>query len=128
PPAGMTQPEMMDYLRFFLTAQSRAPDLNLFGQPRISLWPITQEDGSGPRQTVYDRLIAFCSTAGLPANGKTFYFERSDPLSQHADWAIPRNQTLLASYLLGLTSKAFPGFSGGSLQNKYNSTFGGVSG
>ena len=34
-------PEDVARSSFFLTASSRAPDVNMFDQPRISLWPIT---------------------------------------------------------------------------------------
>lgn len=36
----LIQADQVDRLRFFLTAHSRAPELNLFGRPRISLWPM----------------------------------------------------------------------------------------
>ncbi len=36
-------PEHLDKLRFFLTASSRAPELNLFGRPRVSVWPVRSE-------------------------------------------------------------------------------------
>lgn len=39
-PANGLTPELIDRLRFFLTAHSRAPELNLFGRPRITIWPI----------------------------------------------------------------------------------------
>lgn len=128
PPAGRTRQELADSLRFFLTAQSRAPDLNLFGQPRVALWPITQEAGGALRQTVFDRLIAFCATVGLPSSGgEKYYFERTNPLSPTDDWlGIPRNKQLLQIYLLGLTSREIPGFGGGTFLNKYNVAAGGV--
>jgi Mg-chelatase subunit ChlD/anti-sigma factor RsiW len=37
--------------RFFITAQSRAPELNLFGRPRVTVWPVRAEtatESSGP--------------------------------------------------------------------------------
>lgn len=119
-----TLEEAVDMRRFFLTAHSRAPDLNPFGQPRVSLWPITT---GANRQTVYDRLIAFCSTVGREANKKIYYFERSEPLSQTAD-LTSRNWEILKDYLLELTSRAIPGFGGGTFVKKYDETSGGVSG
>ncbi|RYD73557.1 MAG: Verru_Chthon cassette protein A, partial [Verrucomicrobiaceae bacterium] len=35
--------EALNRLRFFLTATSRAPEVNLFNRPRIGLWPIQSE-------------------------------------------------------------------------------------
>ena len=99
-------------LRFFLTASSRAPELNLFGQPRVSIWPIygnpASPDPGDTRRTPYDRLIAFCSTIG----GKAYYFTREDALSPTHDYSnIARNQELYA-YLQSLTSTSVPGFPG----------------
>ena len=80
---------------FFLTASSRAPDVNIFEQPRVSLWPITwintgdwgtsrtgsalpprpsgdpsvaQITGTVPPSLLpAERLIAFASSIGRPA-------------------------------------------------------------
>ena len=100
-------PRQVDSLQFFLSASSRAPELNLFGQPRITIWPIHAQD-SDTRRTPYDRLIAFCSTIG----GKQYYFKREDPLSPTHDYAdLPRNPELYA-YLQRLTGAPVPGFPG----------------
>ena len=37
-PKATTAP--LNRARLFLTANSRAPELNLFGLPRVSLWPV----------------------------------------------------------------------------------------
>jgi len=107
--------------KFFLTARSRAPEINLFGKPRMTLWPIQKNTGlRNPK----DELIAFCSTIG----GQPYYFQRynayvasaSAASSQSAtlDWTgVPRNEELY-SYLDDLTSQQIPGF-GGSFQSKY---------
>lgn len=117
--------QMLDQVKFFLTPHSRAPEVNLFGKPRIALWPIQQNASD---RNVLDRLIAFCASTGSQAKGYLpFYFQRqsthqkniSDPAqgsgssqSPHADWTgIPRNQDLYA-YLQKLTSSAIPGFGG----------------
>jgi uncharacterized protein (TIGR02600 family) len=78
-------PGLLDQLRFFLTAYNRAPELNLFGHPRVCVWPVrsqsytedttagTPGNGSGgaPSSTqtstginAYDSLSLFCSTIG----------------------------------------------------------------
>jgi uncharacterized protein (TIGR02600 family) len=111
--------------KFFITARSRAPEINLFGKPRMTLWPLQLNEGlRNPK----DKLIAFCSTIG----DKAYYFQRysaysagnpSGASSQSAtlDWTgVPRNQQLY-SYLSGLTSQPIPGF-GGSFQGKYPSS------
>lgn len=112
----------LEKLKFFLTAQSRAPELNLFGKPRMTLWPL-QLDRT--RRNAKDKLIAFCSEiAGFP-----YYFQRYntyDPDNPAAassqsptlDWTnVPRNQALYG-YLDDLTTKNIPGF-GGRFSTKY---------
>ena len=71
----------LEKAKFFLTAYNRAPEVNAFGRPRISLWQLQQENdpnngkpGSpnvSPRNAK-DKLLAFCSTI----NGYPFYFQR----------------------------------------------------
>lgn len=95
---------------FLLTASSRSPELNLFGLPRVGLWPI---DTDPDKRTVYDRLIA----RGTTIASQPFYFQRSDPLATNEAEGIPRNWDLL-QYLDALTSRPVPGF-GGSFATKY---------
>lgn len=105
---GRSQPttSQVTSLGFFLTASSRAPELNLFGQPRVTIWPIHKED-SDIRRTPYDRLIAFCSTIG----SKRYYFTREDAMSPTHDFTgIARNQELY-EYLQDATNAPVPGFS-----------------
>lgn len=122
----------LERTRFFLTANSRAPEVNQFNKPRVTLWPLqaNTEDVSNPsaaeERSAKDKLIAFCSTIGnIP-----YYFQRyntftsadQDPIpssqSPIMDWdLIPRNQALYA-YLQHLTGLPVPGL-GGSLGSKY---------
>lgn len=132
----------LEKTRFFLTANSRAPEVNMFNKPRISLWPLQIDpdpvDGS-PTRTAKDKLIAFCSTIGnIP-----YYFQRYNtynfesnlrpggvdnwankqslmPSSQSPtmDWTlVPRNRQLF-EYLRALTKLQIPGL-GGTLAGKY---------
>ncbi len=63
--------------KFSLTAQSRAPETNLFNLPRIACWPIHADlagNASSPYASAFDRLIAFCATINkravlFPAQG-----------------------------------------------------------
>jgi len=106
-------PQQIEESKFFLTAHSRAPEVNLFNQPRISLWP---EPADPAKRTAFDRAIAFCSTVG----GKAFYFVRNSsdsPTKDYADYS--RNQELY-SYLQTLTGQNIPGF-GGTFLAKYPS-------
>lgn len=128
PAANFTQDDI-ERARFFLTANSRAPEVNLFNKPRITLWPLQLDpdpvSGNATRNSK-DKLIAFCSTIG----SKPYYFQRyntynsanpntrlssQDPLM---DWnEIIRNRELYA-YLQHLTASPIPGL-GGSLLAKY---------
>ncbi|GAT35244.1 Verru_Chthon cassette protein A [Terrimicrobium sacchariphilum] len=98
--------------KFFLTATSRAPELNLFGQPRIATWPVS-ENSSDSYRTPVDRLIAFASTI----NGKPYYFTRLNPRSTTVDISLNRNQELL-NYLDRSTQRNVPGV-GKSFVDKY---------
>jgi len=115
----------LEKTRFFLTAHSRAPEINLFGRPRMTLWPLQNDP---QMRNAKDRLIAFCSEIGA----KPYYFQRYNTYSaanpaaassQSAtlDWTgVPRNQELY-SYLRRLTGEKVPGF-GGSFATKYPDT------
>ncbi len=139
--------------RFFITANSRSPEVNMFNKPRVTLWPLQLDPepitGKATR-TAKDKLIAFCSTIGVGADAKEYFFQRYStydnskngpndrgagpyspsqnpkPSSQSPalDWnQITRNRDVYA-YLQSLTAAPIPGF-GGSLSGpggKYNSS------
>lgn len=106
--------EQLENLGFFTTVSSRAPELNLFGQPRVSIWPV-HATNSAQRRTPFDQLIAFNSTIG----GKAYYFMREDPRSATHDYTeITRNRALYG-YLQELTATPVPGFAGGDFLAKY---------
>jgi len=129
---------MLDQVKFFLTAHSRAPEVNLHGKPRIALWPLqTQADD----RNVLDRLIAFCSSTGSPARGvRPFHFQRhsthqkgstnssighGSSQSPSLDWQqITRNRQLY-SLLQRSFSAPVPGF-GGSFAAKYSTEIAGL--
>ncbi|MEA3212478.1 MAG: hypothetical protein QOE70_5535 [Chthoniobacter sp.] len=123
-------PDLLDKLRFFLTAYSRAPELNLFGRPRITAWPVWDDSKKGANgltaRSVYDRLIYFCSTLGPERTSSTgplrvFEFVRNNPYSATDDLSIQDGQNMkLLTYLRSLTSTTnpIPGF-GGSFEGKY---------
>lgn len=112
---ALVNAERLRQSRFFLTANSRAPELNLFGQPRITLWPVSADPA---QRTVFDQLAAFCGTIGTGAQAKPFYFQRIDATSPTADYAnLKRNQELY-SYMQRLTDGKVPGY-GGSFNDKW---------
>lgn len=109
----------LEQAKFFITASSRAPDLNLFGKPRVCLWPV-HKDESANHTTAFDRLIAFCSKV----NKHLYYFQRENPTSPTHDLPVSasanglgRNRMLL-EYIRSLSDQSFPGF-GGTFKSKY---------
>lgn len=111
-PNSILTRQQVESARFFVTAHSRAPELNLFGKPRIAIWPIHSINDAAHRSLI-DKLIAFCATA----NNSIFYFTRSDNTSTTTDIGLSRNKTLL-NYLDTLASTSIPGF-GGKFSDKY---------
>jgi len=120
PPSALG-PDALRKARFFLTAHSQAPDVNIYNLPRISMWPITLDSASGaPAMTAYDKLIAFCTSV----NSHLFYFQRQNPNSPTVDLPVASSDTglgrnrRLIEYLRTLTALPAPGF-GGTFSGKY---------
>lgn len=114
--------------RFFLTAHSRAPEINAFNLPRVSIWPSSLErerEGTGePMRSVFDEAIRFCATLGPIPDGYDpsrlrsgedderllFHFQRADSDSPVDDWNdIERNRQVYA-YLDWLMGERTPGY------------------
>jgi len=119
---GVITPDKLEKMKFFLTPHSRSPDLNLFGLPRITIWPVNQAGDEAEGRNVFDRAITYCSNVG----GQKFIFTRSGnngrggavsttmdigaSLQKSGRW-ITRNKDLM-EYLRALTSSNIPGFEG----------------
>ncbi len=103
--------------KFFITAYNRAPEVNLFNRPRVTIWPIHSSlatNSNSAYVTTTDKLIAFCSTmrTDLPASQQyRYYFQRQDPNSATTDINLTRNKELY-KYLQYLTERPIPGFGG----------------
>ncbi len=108
-------PETLAASRFFLTAHSRAPELNLFQRPRISMWPVNNGN-NGKTPSSMDRLLAFCSTV----NDIPYYLQRQEPDDPAVDIGLAQNQAL-RDYLQDVMSKPFPGFGPETFAGKYDS-------
>jgi uncharacterized protein (TIGR02600 family) len=116
--------QIVSGLKFFLTTVSRAPEVNPFNLPKITLWPEPDTNNkmtanpfaaSGTNsRTPLDQTIAFCSTLGTNA----YYFTRYDATRSTTDPNIPRNKTLYA-YLRRMLDRPVPGFGGAFTQNKW---------
>ncbi|CAN5343721.1 hypothetical protein BH09VER1_BH09VER1_27730 [soil metagenome] len=124
---GITR-QQIEAGKFFLTSSSRAPDVTLFGTPRISMWPIDSDYGVNPTASnstkltsPFDKLIAFCTSTGAGSTPRQYYIQRHDSTSPTNDFTnILRNRNLYF-YLQNLTSATVPGF-GGSFAGKYGTS------
>ena len=131
-------PEMLERSRAFLTAHSRAPETNMFGLPRVAIWPVP--DSSPPvggsdwplDRTGYDSAVAPCAKLGtvstapegtLTEVANSYYFRRLDSTSELTDMGkngafpgVARNGALM-NYLDNLIHLTMPG--GQSFFTKY---------
>lgn len=132
----------MGRLRFFLSAVSRAPEVNPFNLPKVCIWPEpdalkkskanasayaanTTDLNDSKTRSPLDRLIAFCSTLPYQSSAKNreYAFTRYDATSPTADFDATdvhgtQNNRILYSYLEGLLGQKIPGF-GGALTDRY---------
>jgi len=100
---------------FFLTTTSSAPEITLFGTPRISMWPIHENvvPGQGlrgpvPRGSAHDYLLALTTTLGT----RRYHWQRAAPGDGHYNFfatAAGQNRALF-QYVRALTDRAVPGF------------------
>lgn len=78
---GLGRNSRLSRTRFFLTANSRAPEVTASGTPRICLWPVSwRRDGSF--RTAFDQLIAFNSLL----NGRPYNFRRHGALTNIGEY------------------------------------------
>lgn len=132
-------PATLEKSRFFLTAHSRAPELNLFGRPRVAMWPIPDASldpgqTSKKYRTGFDDAIAMVATlSDNPSSTNTYYFSRKNADSSLQDIGhdaggaagLRRNLNLM-DYLDKLLDQPFPGYPAGrSFRQKYGSGSGG---
>ena len=115
-------PSALEKVRFFLSANSRSPELNLYSRPRVTIWPIAK---NYDLRTPFDDLFAFTSTISKDPGGnedkdKRYYLTREDAKSATKDYDGSAQNKQMYSYLQSLTSKAVPGF-GGTFIAKYPS-------
>jgi len=126
----------LESLKFFLTTNSRAPELTPFNTPKISMWPQwkTAADRTA-YQTPTRSLLAFCSSFGTssgttsPSGKNEYFFQRNAATgkvpswqSSIQDWSqVPRNQQL-ALYLYHMGAKSIPGYGKAFTPNKYSAS------
>ena len=135
--SGTLAKPALEELKFFLTANSCAPELTPFNTPKVSMWPqwMTAADRHSsngyyePGAQVGEGLLAFCSAFGpyganpsTPTGKFEYFIQRysagnaslQDPPPSYssctADWDnVPRNPQL-ANYLVNLGSLPIPGY------------------
>lgn len=123
--------ELSEYLersKFFITAHSRAPEVNMFNLPRVAMWPIYNAEKSDQNQSKYqnyltpfDRLIHYCASVGGSSSTDRYdyIFKREKADSPTYDYdSIPRNRQVY-KYLDDMMSNPVPGY-GKSFSSKYS--------
>ena len=111
--------EKIRQLRFFLTSNSRSPELNPRGHPKIAIWPLGWEN-KYPR-TAYDHLVGFCSTIG----GQFYGFQRYDAKSSVNDWSLIARNREIYQFLNNELLENVPGY-GGDFGTKWDDDLGQV--
>ncbi|MEM6823345.1 MAG: Verru_Chthon cassette protein A, partial [Verrucomicrobiota bacterium] len=128
PVSGEDLSEYLERAKFFLTVSSRAPETNLFNQPRVAIWPIYNADYGDPLDynkflTPFDQLIHYCASMGASVGSgayprNEYIFKRENEDSPTFDYlGIQRNQELY-QYLTHLLESDIPGY-GESFASKY---------
>ena len=111
--------ERFERAKGFMTVRSQAPELNVHGRPRISLWAFHQEDNPRHR-TPLDDTIEFCTSLGPRSRLIKFFFQRRDATSRHQEFYVraSRANVNLYMYLMAQVYRKVPGY-GKSLAQKY---------
>jgi uncharacterized protein (TIGR02600 family) len=82
-------PARLKRLRFFLTAESRAPEITAGGMPRVSIWPVSyRPEPQNNKRTSFDNVSAFASTLGR----HPYHFRRSSAASNMDDFSNHYNK------------------------------------
>ena len=109
--------------RGFLTARSRAPEVNIHGAPRIAMWPVDEDPAVGVHRSAYDATMNFCSTLNSDSGGQQHFIVRrenpGEPATELYSTSAQGNAKLL-NYLLAQTNQPIPSY-GSSLGQKYGS-------
>ncbi len=139
--------QRLNYGRFLLTTKSSAPETNVYGHPRISLWPVNiavpgavalGDGAAGAKYTAFDTVIGL---TGQLDRHNYYYIVRDDAFSRHAEfsdkdsWKGHGQNEWLHRYLrsafgdtsFGVTQGKLPGVPGtNTFFNKYQDNSGAV--
>lgn len=117
-------PEALEKLRFFLTANSRAPELNAFSRPRVTLWPVHADFEN---RTTFDDIFLFTSTISKGADYRResddvrynlFRYDAKDDMNDYSSTELFGQNIRMFEYLQDLTGRNYPGY-GGTLVNTW---------
>ncbi|WP_395751895.1 Verru_Chthon cassette protein A [Prosthecobacter sp.] len=123
--------DIIERSRFFLTAQSRSPEFNIHGLPRVCMWPVSDENALGQQwRTSFDNLIAFCSTIQKTSSsagyGNSYIFRRANARNGSSDMNISRNTQLLDYLVDQMSQLSWPAtsYNSSTSYNNYVSKYG----
>ena len=133
--ATLLEDGLLERSSFFLTAKSRASELNIFGLPKICMWPIDSRLRSDSAHdgnywlSPADSLFEFVSTMGWDDTNSNrridsnehrnaYIYQRVNANTVSDEWKEERNVQLW-DYVAALTSRDAPGY-GGNFEDKYN--------
>ena len=117
---GVIDLDNLERARGFLTARSRAPEINIHGKPRVATWPIDDDPAIGVFRSGYDATMAFCSTLTSQSGPMEFIVQREfaeNPINELYT-VNDQNNTKLLKYILDQTYAKLP-FYGTKLAEKY---------
>ncbi len=124
--------DSLEHARFFLTAQSRAPEFTMYGLPRVAVWPLPDETLGTQCRTSFDQAIALCATLRGTSAGasiaNSYIFRRYEAHSQTYDLkgsqGLKRNNFLLNYLVTQMTNLTWPQTSGIGSSRNYSTKYG----
>jgi uncharacterized protein (TIGR02600 family) len=111
-PSALT-PADLSPARFVLTAHSHSPETTLLGEPRVSIWPVSDAPADTTKTTAADRAMTAAATVGTTP----YYYQRNDPANPNELTGTAGN-TALFNNLVASGSEMLPGY-GSSFLQKY---------
>lgn len=92
PPNGLTVPQQINQLHFFMTTNNKSPETNLFNRPRVSLWPFNYE-------------MVNKNANGSLGNGKFGTFNSNQKYTSTTEQMVPEDNLIqIASEIGGYTT------------------------
>lgn len=122
---GVIDLDNLERARGFLTARSRAPEVNIHGKPRVATWPIDDDPALGVYRSAYDATMSFCSTLTSAKGPMEFIVQREfaeNPINELYTVNDQGNAKLL-KYILDQTYAKLP-YYGTTLAEKYGGNTG----